>query len=315
MSRTVADMVPEERRNGAAAAVRSPAEVLLMLVRREFWEHRALWIAPLVVTGLLAVCTAIGRIHLGVEESAAVEGEAQRVAVLTIIQVVLAVPLYVVAVFVVSFYLLDCLYSERKDRSILFWKSLPVSDGLTVCAKLLVALVVVPLGVFALALLAHLLCTAVLGLRVLSGTVPAVFTWSTYEWLRTGWVMLLVTLLAVLWYAPLAGYLLVVSAWVRRAPVLLATLPVVIGPILEWIAFGTRHFMDFINYRLNGIWWLLGVHNTRIVTKHGLYSVGTALEVLSFRSVLTSVDLWLGLAVTAALVYAAIRIRRYRDDS
>jgi len=315
MSRTVTDMVPEERRNGAAAAVRSPAEVLLTLVRREFWEHRALWIAPLVVTGLLVVCTAIGRIHLGVEESATVQGEAQRVAVLTIIQAVLAVPLYVVAMFVVSFYLLDCLYSERKDRSILFWKSLPVSDGLTVCAKLLVALVVVPLGVFVLALLAHLLCTAVLGLRVVSGSVPAVFTWSTYEWLRTGLVMLLVTLLAVLWYAPLAAYLLLMSAWVRRAPVLLATLPLVIGPILEWVAFGTRHFMDFINYRLNGIWWLLGVHNTHIVTKHGLYSVGTALEVLDFHSVLTSVDLWLGLAVCAALVYAVIRIRRFRDDT
>jgi ABC-2 type transport system permease protein len=315
MSRSVADMLPEERRNGAAAAVRSRAEVLLMLVRREFWEHRALWLAPLVMTGLVALCVAIGHIHLGVEESAAVQGEAQRVAVLTIIQAVLAVPLYLVAMFVVSFYLLDCLYSERKDRSILFWKSLPVSDGLTVGAKLLVALVVVPLGVFVLALLAHLLCTAILGLRVLSGTVPVVFTWNTYEWLRTGWVMLLVTVLAALWYAPLAGYLLVVSAWVRRAPVLLATLPVVIGLILEWLAFGTRHLMDFINYRLNGIWWLLGVHNTRIVTKHGLYSVGTALEVLNFRAVLTSVDLWLGLAVTGALLYAAIRIRRFRDDT
>lgn len=314
MSRTVADMVPGERRNGVAATVRTHAEVLLMLVRREFWEHRALWLAPLVMLGLVALCAAIGRIHLGVEESATVQGEAQRVAVLTIIQAVLAVPLYVVAMFVVSFYLLDCLYSERKDRSILFWKSLPVSDGLTVCAKLLVALVVVPLGVFVLALLAHLLCTAILGLRVLSGTVPAVFTWSTYEWLRTGWVMLLVTLLAALWYAPLAGYLLVMSAWVRRAPVLLATLPVVIGPLLEWLAFGTRHFMDFINYRLNGVWWLLGVHNTRLVTKHGLYSVGTALEVLNFRAVLTSVDLWLGLMVTGALLYAAIRIRRFRDD-
>jgi ABC-2 type transport system permease protein len=314
MSRSVADMVSGERRNGVAATVRTRAEVLLMLVRREFWEHRALWLAPLVMLGLVALCAAIGRIHLGVEESASVQGEAQRVAVLTIIQAVLAVPLYVVAMFVVSFYLLDCLYSERKDRSILFWKSLPVSDGLTVCAKLLVALVVVPLGVFVLALLAHLLCTAILGLRVLSGTVPAVFTWSTYEWLRTGWVMLLVTLLAALWYAPLAGYLLVMSAWVRRAPVLLGTLPVVIGPILEWLAFGTRHFMDFINYRLNGVWWLLGVHNTRLVTKHGLYSVGTALEVLNFRAVLTSVDLWLGLMVTGALLYAAIRVRRFRDD-
>jgi ABC-2 type transport system permease protein len=315
MSGTVADMAPEEPRSAAAPAAKEPGEVLLTLVRREFWEHRALWLAPLVVTALLALCAAIGRIHLDVDDATRLQGEAQRVAVFTIIQWVLAIPLYVVALFIVSFYLLDCLYAERKDRSILFWKSLPVSDGLTVCSKMLVALVVVPLGVFALALLADLLCTAVLGARVLIGTVPPVFTWNTYEWLRTELVMFLVTLLAVLWYAPLAGYLLVMSAWVRRSPMLLATLPLVLGPILEWVAFGTRHLMDFINYRLNGILWLLGVHNTRIITKHGLTSAGAALEVLNFRAVLTSVDLWLGLAVAAALAYAAVRIRRYRDDT
>jgi len=315
MSGTLADMAREQPRSATAPAVRESGKVLLTLVRREFWEHRALWLAPLVVTALLALCAAIGRIHLDVDDAAHVQGEAQRVAVFTLIQWVFAMPLYVVALFVVSFYLLDCLYAERKDRSILFWKSLPVSDGLTVCSKMLVALVVVPLGVFALALLAHLLYTAILGARVLIGTLPPVFTWNTYEWLRTELVMFLVTVLAVLWYAPLAGYLLVMSSWVRRSPMLLATLPLVLAPILEWVAFGTRHVMDFINYRLNGIWWLLGVHNTRIITKHGLASVGTALEALSFRAVLTSIDLWLGLVVTAALVYAAIRIRRYRDDS
>jgi ABC-2 type transport system permease protein len=315
MSRTLADMTAPAQPAGTALAAKPPGEVLLTLVRREFWEHRALWLAPLIVTAALAVCVAIGRIHLQIEDSEFIQGEAQRVAVFTIIQAVLAVPLYVVAMFVVSFYLLDCLYAERKDRSILFWKSLPVSDALTVCAKVVVALVVVPLGLFVLALVAHLLYTAILGARVLLGTLPPVFAWSTYEWLRTELLMLLVTALAVLWYAPIAGYLLLVSAWARRSPVLLATLPVVLGPLLEWVAFGSRYLSGFINYRVNGIWWLLGVQHTRIVTKHGVYSVGTALEVLNFRAALTSIDLWLGLAVTAALVYAAIRIRRYRDDS
>jgi ABC-2 type transport system permease protein len=128
-------------------------------------------------------------------------------------------------------------------------------------------------------------------------------------------VMLLITVAAVLWYAPLAGYLLLVSAAARRAPILWATLPFVLGPVLEWVAFGTRHLLDFINYRINGIWWVLGVHNTHIISKHEVRAVGTALEVLNFRGLLTSIDLWLGLAVAAALVYAAIRLRRYRDDT
>jgi ABC-2 type transport system permease protein len=316
MNTTLADTAGEGPRSTAApAAAKGITETLRTLVRREFWEHRSLWLVPLVVTALLALCALIGRIHIDTDDAAHVHSEAQRVAIFTVIQWVLAMPLYLVAVFVVAFYLLDCLYAERKDRSILFWKSLPVSDELTVAAKVLVALVVVPLGVFALALVAHLLFSAILGVRVLTGSLPPVFTWNAYEWFRTEIVMLLITVAAVLWYAPLAGYLLLVSAAARRAPMLWATLPFVLGPVLEWVAFGTRHLLDFINYRINGIWWLLGVQNTHIVSKHEVRAVGTALEVLNFRGLLTSIDLWLGLAVAAALVYAAIRIRRYRDDT
>jgi len=316
MNTTLADTAGEGPRSSAAAtAAKGLTETLRTLVRREFWEHRSLWLAPLVVTALLALCALIGRMHVDFDDAAQVHSEAQRVAIFTIIQWVLAMPLYLVAAFVVAFYLLDCLYAERKDRSIFFWKSLPVSDELTVAAKMVVALVAVPLGVFALALVAQLLFGAILGVRVLAGSLPPVFTWNTYEWLRTELVMLLITVAAVLWWAPLAAYLLLVSAAVRRAPTLWATLPLVLGPVLEWVAFGTRHLMDFINYRINGIWWLLGVHNTHIVTKHEVRAIGTALAVLDFRALLTSIDLWLGLVVAAALVYVAIRIRRYRDDT
>lgn len=316
MNSTLADSAGEGPRSTAApTAAKGLTETLRTLVRREFWEHRSLWLAPLVVTALLALCAVVGRIHLDVDHAAQVHSEAQRVAVFTLIQFVLAMPLYLVAMFVASFYLLDCLYAERRDRSILFWKSLPVSDELTVSAKMLVALVAVPLGVFALALVAHLLFTAILGVRVLTGSLPPLFTWNTYEWFRTEIVMLLITVAAVLWWAPLAAYLLLVSAAARRSPMLWATLPLVLAPVLEWVAFGTRYLLDFINYRINGIWWLLAVHNTHIVTKHEVHPVGSALEVLNFRAFLTSLDLWLGLVAAAALVYAAIRMRRYRDDT
>ncbi len=315
MSRTLADVAGDGERSAASTTAKGLAEVLLTLVRREFWEHRALWLCPLVVVGLLALCAAIGRVHIDLDDTARLTSDPQRVALLTIIQWVLAMPLYIVIMFVGSFYLLDCLYAERKDRSILFWKSLPVSDGLTVCAKLLVGLVVVPFGVFLLALLAQLLFTVILGARVAMGTLPPILVWNTYEWLRTGTVMFLVTLLAVLWYAPIAGYLLLVSAWARRAPVLWATLPLVLGPVLEWVAFGTRYLQSFIHYRTLGIWAILGLGHADIISKHAIHPVGTALQVLDFRGALTAADLWLGVVVTAALAYAAIRIRRYHDDT
>jgi ABC-2 type transport system permease protein len=313
MNSTLADTAPDSPRGAAAPAAKRTGDILLTLVRREFWEHRALWLAPVVVAALVAVCVAIGRIHIDLDDAERLGSSP--LALLTIIQLVLAVPLYIVILFVGSYYLLDCLYAERKDRSILFWKSLPVSDGLTVCAKLLVGLVVAPFGVFALALAAHAVYAAILETRVTFGAVPGILNWSAREWLRTEAVMFLVTLFVVLWWAPIAGYLLLVSAWVRRAPILWATLPFVLGPVLEWVAFGTRHLLDFINYRVNGILYLLGVEHLNIISKHGLHPVGTALAVLDFRGALTAIDLWLGLAATAALVYAAIRIRRYRDDT
>jgi len=316
MNTTLADSAPDRPRSDAAPAAKRPGEVLLTLVRREFWEHRALWLAPLGVAALLALGVVIGRVHIDMEDVPDLSSESQRVALFSFIQFVLAVPFYVVIIFVGSYYLLDCLYAERKDRSILFWKSLPVSDGLTVCSKLLVGLVLVPFGVFALALVAHLVFTAILGARVALGSLPPILTWNSYEWLRTEAVMLLLTLFAVLWWAPIAGYLLLVSAWVRRAPVLWATLPFVLGPVLEWVAFGSHYLQNFINYRVFGIFGILGVEHLNLISKHGPHRpVGTALEVLDLRGTLTAIDLWLGLAVTAALVYAAIRIRRYRDDT
>jgi ABC-2 type transport system permease protein len=317
MNAAIADTAPDRPRSDATPAARRPGEILLTLVRREFWEHRALWLAPLVLAGLLALVATIGRVHIDLDDAPRLGGRPQQVALTTIIQFVLAMPLYIVVLFVGSYYLLDCLYAERKDRSILFWKSLPVSDGMTVCAKLLVGLVLLPFGVFALALLAQLFFAAILSARVALGSLPPVLAFSGYEWLRTEAVMLLMTLLAVLWFAPIAGYLLLISAWVRRAPILWATLPLVLGPVLEWVAFGTHYVLDFIDYRVNGIWGILGLHHAipNIISRRALHPVGTALETLDFRGALGALDLWLGLAATAALVYAAIRIRRYRDDT
>src|SRR6516225_3516625 len=120
MNTTLADGAPDSPRTAATPVAKKPGGVLLTLVRREFWEHRALWLAPLVVAGLLALAVAIGRVHIDMDEAPDLAGESQRVALFSIIQFVLAVPLYIVMIFVGSFYLLDCLYAERKDRSILF---------------------------------------------------------------------------------------------------------------------------------------------------------------------------------------------------
>jgi ABC-2 type transport system permease protein len=319
MTSTVAEAAGESGVPAATPPARPLAGTLRTLVRREFWEHRYLWIAPLAVAALLMVTAVIGRVHLDIGDDAHLAAADQRVALLTIVQWALTATFYILTLFIVSYYALDCLYAERKDRSILFWKSLPVSDGLTVGSKILTALVVVPLGVFALSLLSGLLFFAIMSARIAAGSIPGVVSWSTVEWLRTEVAMLIVQLVASLWYAPGAAFLLLVSAWAKRSPFLWATLPWVVAPILEKIAFGTHYVWDFIAYRSNGIWGTLAYGPTHghfnIISKHGLHPVGTLLDEFNLGAVLTDIDLWLGVAAAAAMLYAAVRVRRYRDDS
>jgi ABC-2 type transport system permease protein len=285
---------------------------LVTLIRREFWEHAALWRAPLIAAVLLALCAIPA--HVGIDARDLADVQHNRVAIFTATQL-LAVPLYLVMLIVLTFYVLDCLYAERKDRSILFWKSLPVSDGLTVLSKFLVAVAVVPLGVFALGLLTQLAFVAIWELRVAAGNAPALITWDTLAWIRTALVFFLCVLLGALWYAPGVAALLLVSAWARRAPMMWATLPLILAPILERIAFGTHYLGSFLRYRTVGIWHTLSQGGPPMVEGHQARGMDTLLTTLNFGRAFTSVDLWLGVVAAAVLLYVTIRIRRYRDDT
>ena len=132
---------------------------VMMLIRREFWENRSLWIAPLVISGVILLAALFGGIHSGgnpsfpfgpdaehtslaqhINASQRDIGYAIGIAAITMIQMV-------ALAILVFFYLLDALLAERKDRSILFWKSLPISDTQVVLSKLLTAMVLAPLFV------------------------------------------------------------------------------------------------------------------------------------------------------------------------
>jgi ABC-2 type transport system permease protein len=285
---------------------------LVTLIRREFWEHASLWRAPLIAAVLLALCAVPAHIDIDAHDWAGVEQN--RSAIFTATQL-LAVPLYLVMLIVLTFYVLDCLYAERKDRSILFWKSLPVSDGLTVLSKFLVAVAVVPLGVFALGLLSHLAFVAIWELRVAAGNAPALITWDALAWLRTAIVLFLCLLLGALWYAPVVAALLLVSAWARRAPMMWATLALTLPPILERIAFGTHYLGSFLRYRTVGIWHSLAQGGPPMVHAHQARGMDTLLTTLNFGRAFSSVDLWLGVVAAAVLLFVTIRVRRYRDDT
>lgn len=304
----------EDPRHAAPAARIGTGRTLLTLVRRELWEHRALWIAPLVVAALMVcgVIVASVKYHLTHADMSRDDGPGG-MAMFAVVQGAISTPLSLVMLIVVAFYLLDCLYAERKDRSILFWKSLPVSDAETVLSKVLVALLVVPLGVFALGLLLSLVFTGIWQVNAAFGRVPPIPGWDMLGWLKAEIALLVCLAVAVLWYAPFAAYLLLVSAWARRTPFLWAVLPPVVAQLVEHFTFDTHYVRDLLIYRIHGIWPTLFGHMH--VGRGRAFALSSALDQLNLKAALSDIDLWLGLAVAAALVFSAARIRRYRDDT
>ena len=307
MNANAAELAPVRAPSGRAGTLES----LVWLVRREFWEHRSLWIAPLAVEAALALMFLLGPIQMDQPLPEELMTTRLRVAAFTIGQWFLAQPLFLAAAICVGFYLLDALYAERKDRSILFWKSLPVSDELTVASKFLVAAVVVPTGAFLAVTVGDLVFAAIAAVRL-----PGVISWDTREWARTELVLLLQIVLAVLWYAPIGAALLLCSAWVRRKPTLWATLVPVVAPVIERIGLGTHYIWKFETYRLNGIWHKLGEGQERMFSNpKDLHPLGDVLGKLDLRGAFTDLDLWLGVIAAIAMLYAAARIRRFRDDT
>jgi ABC-2 type transport system permease protein len=279
-----------------------------------------LWIAPSIVA-VLMVLTAFP-IHLAkmdFEGAPDFADTANRLGAFTLMIWAHTVPQYLVMVIVATFYLLDCLYTERKDRSILFWKSLPVSDATTVLSKFLVGLVILPLLVYAMAMLSGVLFQAVWSMRVHAGSLPDIaIGWNTLAWLKVQGLMLYGLVVCILWFAPAAAVLVLISAWARKNVFLWALLPPLIAIFVEKAAFGTRYVSGLLSYRtFYGVWDVLGINPTPPEEVHHgrVVSLANLFDNVEMGKAFLNIDLWLGLAVAAALLVAAIRIRRYRDDT
>jgi ABC-2 type transport system permease protein len=268
-------------------------------IRRELWENRSIYIAPLVIAGVVL----IGFLIATIGRALAMVDPAQKVAVLAERNHFAASVLVVAAFVVGAFYCLDALHGERRDRSILFWKSLPVSDLTTVLSKASIPLVILPLITFAIViatqLIMLLLSSAAMLMSGLSATAPAP------SLLQQPLILLYSLVVIALWHAPIYGWLLLVSSWARRAVFLWAVLPVPAVGILEKIAFNTSYFPMMVGRRLVGFRTEAFGGNT-----HGAIDSVTQLTPGNF---LSAPGLWIGLAVAAAFLAAAVRMRRYRE--
>ncbi len=273
-------------------------------VRRELWENRAIYMAPLIAAAvcllgfLVNMIVVRHRMH-GVWSLTPAQRHEAFAAPYTIAAALIMGTAFIVGIF----YSLDTLYGERRDRSILFWKSLPVSDLTTVLSKVSIPLVVLPLLSFAISVATQLIML-LLSSVVLLGSGLSVATLRTQSSFFYVSLMLLYHIVTVhgLWYAPLYGWLLLVSAWAPRAPFIWAFLPPFVICVVEKIAFNTSHFFSMLKYRLTG-------PEASTAPGSTMMDIMAALTPAQFFS---SPGLWIGLGVAAAFLTATVRLRRYR---
>jgi ABC-2 type transport system permease protein len=298
----------------AAAPTRriSEASRLFWSIRRELWENRSIYLAPLIVAGLilLGFSYSIARIPNGILISNTVNNNGVITETTHGIDPVLpytiaAGLIMATTVLVGIFYCLDALYSERRDRSILFWKSLPISDLTIVLSKASIPLILLPLLTWAITVVTQSLMLLInvsifhargLDTTALHAGLP----------LTQNSLMLLYHLVAIhaLWYAPIWCWFLLVSAWARRTPLLWAILPPLALGVLEVITLHSMHVFDFLRYRLHG------PVGSDAFTSPGMSMGDMPLTPSHF---LATPGLWAGLALAAVFLAAAIQLRRYRN--
>jgi ABC-2 type transport system permease protein len=287
---------------------------VIWLVRREFWENRAIWMIPAVIGGLMVLIALFGRVDL---MSISPQMPVQAVGGGFLLAV--GATFFAVMSIYSTWYLLDCLYADRKDRSVLFWKSMPISDTTTVLSKLATALIVIPAVYFAGADLSTLIMAFIVSVRWSASIDGALWHANLWLQLQALWLYMIAT--TALWYLPIAAYLLVVSAWAKRAVMLWSLLPPLTLVLAERWFFDGHVIADVLGERLLGYparafrddpgsssWVATVVDNDTITTPTsiwGFFNVG---------GFFSSAETWIGIAVGVALIVCAIQLRTRRTE-
>jgi len=275
-------------------------------VRRELWENRSIYLAPLAVAGVFLLGFLITLIHLParMRSLSGLDRMQQRAAIAMPYDIAAAM-LMLTLMLVGGLYCLDALYGERRDRSVLFWKSLPVSDLTTVLSKASIPFIVLPLVIFVITVGLQWVMLLLSGVVLLGSGQSVATLWTQLSFVQMSWLLLyhLITV-HTLWPAPLYGYLLLVSGWARRAAFLWAALPLLAIAVIEKLVFNSSNFVSMLESRLTG-------NGTEAATMPGTFPLDPMTHV-TLGKFLSTPGLWIGLAVTAAFLAAAVRLRRYR---
>ncbi len=348
-------MTTDEDRSRIPRVAPHATHKLKLLLRREFWEHKGgfFW-APIWAGGISLLLTLMALVvgEVAARRASAsgkfqIDGEQININGLDLTALTSrmdakdlqnlaggidfstlmssAWPMIVLA-FVVFFYSLGSLYDERKDRSVLFWKSLPVSDRDTVLSKAASALLVAPAIAVGVAITLMFAFLSLLSVFVmLHNGNPMQLIWGPGRPLELAAMLIAAIPVYALWALPTVGWLMLCSAWSRSKPFLWAImLPVFAGIFVSWFdmmqAFelGSGWFWKNVVARLllsvvPGTW--IDVSHLEHANFDGPHQLVGLLGIQSMYSALATPQLWIGVLAGAAMIYGAIRLRRWRDDN
>lgn len=277
------------------------AQLLYWSVRRELWEFRLVYLAPLAAACIFLFGFLVSTITLPRRTSALASLDAAQQHNSIVMPYTFADLVIMGIAFLTGiFYCLDALSGERRDRSILFWKSLPVSDLMTVSAKIVVPLLVIPLISWVITIVTHLIMLLLSSAVLMASGLNAVPLWreTSLFWSSLALLYHLMTVHALA-YAPIYGWFLLASALARRMAFLWAFLPPLAIYLVEKLAFNTSHFVNMLGSVISG-----GPEQFDMPMNEAAH-----FHVFTF---LSNPGLWIGFAVTGVFLAAAIRVRRYR---
>lgn len=323
------------------------------LVRREFWEHKGalLW-APIVAGGLMVSLFAFGVI-MALSRSPGdivrVNGEVvsntqglgfgdlfnklpakEQANIMDMIgtgYVAAAAPLFLMLAVIAFFYCLSALHDERRDRSILFWKSLPVSDAQTVISKALTAALVAPLITIAVGVFISLLMLLIAGVSVAFHGIN-VFgpLLSNAQFYLTPLQVLSLLPVYVLFALPTIGWLMMVSAWAKSKVFLWAVgAPLLAMAVVKWFDYllNLGINMEWVSHNIlgrglfglvPGAWMALEKVNPQLMLDATNQHVALGGVVTQSYMALANPGVWIGAAAGIAMLYAATRLRRWKDE-
>ena len=315
-----------------------------LLLRREFWENKGGFFWAPIITGIIASVFAIigmivatifiqkaksnGNFHEHFKPDGADgfkvlgafgDGILANGMILSML----------VMIFVVFFYALGSLYDERRDRSVLFWKSLPVSDLEVVLSKAAWALVLAPVMALVLGVFIGVAMWLIAAAGMAVNGVPGMseFFTESHAFRIVGQFFSILPVY-IMWSVPTIGWLMLCSAWSRRFPFLWAVLVPLLGCAMlsmTGLIFNAITGADFphgdiwyvvalrgLGSLIPGLWYVSAVDAQRVL--QGTEGVSPQLDLSSSWAAFGTLDMWLGVAVGAAMIFLAIRIRRWRDE-